>query len=154
MTRVFRRGELKHAILDALADIEPANGYTIMQALADAVGAGWRPSPGAIYPALLGLQDAGLIAGLDDGTGSTAYSLTEHGRDLRAEVAGNLVAVAARAREVAATPTLGSLVDEFAAGVAGRAVRLDPPAVDVVRRILATATAELATITDKETNDG
>ena len=69
MSRLFGRGELQAALLDAIGALGPSHGYAIMQTLAERVGNGWRPSPGAIYPALLGLEDAGLIEGRD-GDGS------------------------------------------------------------------------------------
>ena len=57
MSRLFARGELKLALLHVAAELGPANGYAIMQGLGDRVGGSWQPSPGAIYPALLALED-------------------------------------------------------------------------------------------------
>jgi DNA-binding PadR family transcriptional regulator len=42
-------------------------------------GGAWRPSPGAVYPALSQLTDEGLIAG-DESAGKRTFSLTEAGR--------------------------------------------------------------------------
>lgn len=52
MSRIFRRGQLRTALLQVLVDGGAANGYTIMQRLQDHVGAGWGASPGAIHPAV------------------------------------------------------------------------------------------------------
>ncbi len=153
MTRVFGRGELKTAILDAIGDLEPANGYSVMQALADAVGGPWRPSPGAIYPALLGLEDAGLLEGTDDGAGARAYRLTAAGRVAREQARGTLAAVARRAKTVVPSSTLGALVDAFAAGTPGRARRLDSAAADRVQAALDTTRTTITEILE-ENNDG
>ena len=61
MSRVFRRGELKQAIIVVLADLGDAHGYAIMSELESRVGGGWKPSPGAIYPALLALVETGYL---------------------------------------------------------------------------------------------
>jgi DNA-binding PadR family transcriptional regulator len=42
-------------------------------------GGAWRPSPGAVYPALAQLADEGLIVGEESG-GRRSFSLTEAGR--------------------------------------------------------------------------
>ena len=154
MTRVFRRGELRAAILNALAHIEPANGYAIMQELADAIGGAWKPSPGAIYPAILGLEDAGLIIGSDDGSGTKTYRLSEAGRLEATEDDDVLEAVADRARTAEPTHTVGSLLDAFAAGAHHRGRRLAAPAARKVERLLETTAGRLAKILEKETDDG
>ncbi len=150
MTRLFQRGELRHAVLTALAEIEPANGYTIMQALAEAIEGPWRPSPGAIYPAILGLEDAGLVTGADDGTGSRVYRLTDAGHRVLVEVSGTLAAVADRARRATPRPTVGSLLDAFGAGVPGRARRVDEATAESIVHVLDAATAEIDRILNRE----
>ena len=58
---------------------QPLNGYQIMQTLADRTDGAWKPSPGAVYPALSQLEDEGLIeAFLSDG--QKAFRLTDTGR--------------------------------------------------------------------------
>ena len=53
MGRISRRGELKQAILVVLESVDTAHGYAIMGGVKNRVGGGWKPSPGAICPALL-----------------------------------------------------------------------------------------------------
>jgi DNA-binding PadR family transcriptional regulator len=154
VTRVFKRGELRAAILTALLRIEPANGYAIMQELADAIGGAWRPSPGAVYPAILGLEDAGLVVGTDDGAGTTTYRLSEAGRREAAEDDDVLSTVADRARLAEPVHTVGSLLDAFAASADQRGRRLDAAAARKVERALEAATNRLAKILEKETDDG
>ena len=78
MSRIFRRGELKEAVVVVLGSLGEAHGYAIIAELKDRVGGGWKPSPGAIYPALLELVEMGHVRTADrDGT--RIYSLTEAG---------------------------------------------------------------------------
>ncbi|MDP1820610.1 MAG: PadR family transcriptional regulator [Acidimicrobiales bacterium] len=154
MTRLFGRGELKAAILDALGTIEPANGYAVMQTLADTVGGAWQPSPGAIYPALLALEDDALITSTDDGGGSRTYSLTSSGRTARERVTGTLATVAARAQTAPARVSLGQMLDQFAAEVPGRSRALEPARAAEVRDLLDRSRATLIKLIDKENDDG
>ena len=122
MSRVFKRGELQLALLDVLSRLGTANGYAIMQAVAGHVR-GWRPTPGAIYPALLGLEDAGLIRG-NDGTGGRVYELTASGSAALGDAGGTLERVAARMKAEPQRPTAGAVLDEFVGSLAGRLRRL------------------------------
>lgn len=153
MTRLFARGELKVAILDALGEIEPANGYAIMQALATAIGGTWRPSPGAVYPAILGLQDAGLVDATSD-DGAVTYRLTDAGRKARREAEGTLAGVADRARAHPPAVTVASLVDAFAATTPHRAVTPSPLGTKAIERLLDATQLKLTRILDKENHDG
>lgn len=74
---------LEYALL-GLLDRRPGSGYDVARLFASTPMAHFSSSPGAIYPALLRLERAGLIAGrLDNPTGTRArrvYTLTESGR--------------------------------------------------------------------------
>jgi DNA-binding PadR family transcriptional regulator len=72
------RGDVRAAILALLRE-GPRNGYQIMSEIEERSGGAWRPSPGAVYPALAQLADEGLIEGEESG-GRRTYSLTEAGR--------------------------------------------------------------------------
>lgn len=148
MTRVFARGELRQAILEVLAATGPTNGYTIMQRLSEAVGAGWRASPGAIYPALLALEDGGHVVGRDE-DGSRLFALTDRGRSATAAAPGVLDLLPGRAAAVADDRTLGDLLDEFAGGHPRRASRVDPEREHHVLSVLAAAGREIATTIDR-----
>jgi len=69
---------VRAAILALLRE-GPRNGYQIMSEIEERTGGAWRPSPGAVYPALSQLADEGLIAG-EESDGRRTYSLTEAGR--------------------------------------------------------------------------
>lgn len=79
-----RRGDVRQAVLALLAD-EPLNGYQMIQKLAEHTEGGWKPSPGAIYPALAQLEDEGLIEQFDN-QGTKAYRLTEAGQSAAGEI--------------------------------------------------------------------
>ncbi len=77
------RGDVRAAILALLRD-GPRNGYQIMSEIAERSGGAWRPSPGAVYPALSQLADEGLIVGEESG-GRRTFRLTEAGQQYVAE---------------------------------------------------------------------
>src|SRR3954451_219248 len=73
-----RRGDVRAAILLLLAE-EPRNGYAIMQEIERRTDGVWRPSPGAVYPALSQLEDEGLVRATEH-DGRRSYELTDEGR--------------------------------------------------------------------------
>ena len=75
----MRRGQIRTALLAILAE-EPGHGYEVMQRLEERSGGAWRPSPGAVYPALSALADEGLIIAEESG-GKRTFSLTDAGRE-------------------------------------------------------------------------
>jgi DNA-binding PadR family transcriptional regulator len=150
VSRLFGRGELKLALLHVAAELGPTNGYSIMHALADRVGGSWQPSPGAIYPALLALEDAGLLAGRDE-DGGRRYEVTPAGRTAVADQPGVLTDVAGRARRAPAPQvTLGAVLDGLMASVPGRARPLPPDRVARVESLFQPLLAELRDLTAEE----
>ncbi|MFC5748743.1 PadR family transcriptional regulator [Actinomadura rugatobispora] len=83
-----RKGNVRAAVLALLAE-EPRNGYQIIQEINERSGGGWKPSPGAVYPALQQLADEGLIRSEEDG-GRKTFQLTDEGRAHVAEHADEL----------------------------------------------------------------
>lgn len=78
-----RRGDVRAGILALLAE-QPRNGYQLMQELEARSRGMWRPSPGAVYPALQQLEDEGLVRAEEAGSGRL-YHLTDDGRKYVAE---------------------------------------------------------------------
>jgi DNA-binding PadR family transcriptional regulator len=150
MTRLFGRGELKVALLQVVDEIGPANGYAIMHELAARVGGTWRPSPGAIYPALLALEDEALLAGTDD-DGNRRYELTPAGRARTADADDVLSVAADRAGGHTPNVTLGTVLDRLVADVSNRERQLDAAQVRRVEQLLTPLLRELAQLT-KETS--
>jgi DNA-binding PadR family transcriptional regulator len=78
-----RRGDVRAAILDLLAEGQPWNGYQIIQEIGARTQGMWRPSAGSVYPALQQLEDEGLIQAQRDEAGEDRrrnYTLTEEGQ--------------------------------------------------------------------------
>jgi DNA-binding PadR family transcriptional regulator len=73
------RGDVRAAIL-ALLKEGPRTGYQIMSEIKERSGGAWRPSPGAVYPALSQLADEGLIEGEESG-GRRTFRLTSAGAE-------------------------------------------------------------------------
>ncbi len=155
MGRVFKRGELKQVILVVLDSIGEGHGYAIMGELKSRVGGGWKPSPGAIYPALLALVEQGLVATVDR-DGSRVYSLTAAGETEARTVAmtGRWASLSARAEQEAARVTLGSLLDEFAAPSGSRRRLPGAEARQEIESVLERAADEIESILNKGESDG
>jgi DNA-binding PadR family transcriptional regulator len=77
------RGDVRAAILALLQD-GPRNGYQIMSEIEERSEGAWRPSPGAVYPALSQLADEGLVMAEESG-GKRVFSLTDAGRQYVAD---------------------------------------------------------------------
>ena len=75
-----RRGDVRAAILDLLAEGQPWNGYQIIQEIGARTQGVWRPSAGSVYPALQQLEDEGLIQTEAGEDRRRMYTLTEEGR--------------------------------------------------------------------------
>ncbi len=69
---------MRRLLLDALAET-PLHGYELIRHLSESVGAGYRPSAGAIYPRLAKLAQEGLVTRHRVGR-TFVYTLTDAGR--------------------------------------------------------------------------
>ncbi|GAA0976867.1 hypothetical protein GCM10009555_037130 [Acrocarpospora macrocephala] len=104
--RKAKRGDVRAAILALLAE-EPRNGYQIIQEIAERSQGGWKPSPGAVYPALQQLTDEGLVRA-QEVDGRKTFQLTEAGQ---AYIADHPQEVRAPWEEM--TPDIGDDVHEL-----------------------------------------
>ncbi|MDX6639466.1 MAG: hypothetical protein QOF12_477 [Solirubrobacteraceae bacterium] len=73
-----QRGDVRAAILALLSE-EARNGYQIIQEITERTQGMWRPSPGAVYPALAQLEDEGLVRA-QEVEGKRLFGLTDEGR--------------------------------------------------------------------------
>lgn len=73
------RGDIRTAALTLLAEADQLNGNQVVQRIADRSQGAWRPSPGAVYPALNQLEKDALIEQIEGG-GRRSFRLTEAGR--------------------------------------------------------------------------
>jgi DNA-binding PadR family transcriptional regulator len=87
-----RRGDVRAAILDLLAEGQPWNGYQIIQEIGARTQGVWRPSAGSVYPALQQLEDEALIQAEAGEDRRRMYTLTEEGRAYVEEHADELKA--------------------------------------------------------------
>ena len=87
-----RRGDVRAAILDLLAEGQPWNGYQIIQEIGARTQGVWRPSAGSVYPALQQLEDEALIQTEAGEDRRRMYTLTEEGRAYVEEHADELKA--------------------------------------------------------------
>jgi DNA-binding PadR family transcriptional regulator len=78
-----RRGAVAVAVL-ALLDERPMHGYELIAELDERTGGRWRPSPGAIYPALGRMEAAGLVTA-EDTESKRVFTITDAGRRHLAE---------------------------------------------------------------------
>jgi DNA-binding PadR family transcriptional regulator len=85
-----RRGDVRAAILDLLAEGQPWNGYQIIQEIGARTQGLWRPSAGSVYPALQQLEDEALIEPQAGEDRRRMYTLTEEGRAFVEEHADEL----------------------------------------------------------------
>ncbi|MFQ6012554.1 MAG: PadR family transcriptional regulator [Thermoplasmata archaeon] len=75
------RGLLKPVILHLLRE-RPMHGFEIMEEVAARTGGMWRPGPGAVYPALLALEEKGYVTVGEEGVRSKKpYTITAQGRE-------------------------------------------------------------------------
>ena len=82
--RRARRGDVRAAALALLTE-RPMHGYEMIQELEERTDGVWRPSPGAIYPALQLLEDQGFVTA-DAEAGKRLFSLTDSGREEAAKL--------------------------------------------------------------------
>ncbi|MGH3220798.1 MAG: PadR family transcriptional regulator [Streptosporangiaceae bacterium] len=85
-----RRGDVRAAVLDLLAEGQPWNGYQIIQEIAARTDGVWRPSAGSVYPALQQLEDEALIQAQAGEDRRRMFMLTEEGRAYVTEHADEL----------------------------------------------------------------
>jgi DNA-binding PadR family transcriptional regulator len=155
MSRVFRRGELKQAVLVVLADLGDAHGYAIMGELESRVGGGWKPSPGAIYPALLALVETGHLRMFDE-DGQRMYALTETGRRAveDSDWRRHWPSLSARAEEAEDRVAIGSMLEDFASNSPFRRRLAGPSQQGKIAEILTRAHAQIEETMEKGDDNG
>jgi DNA-binding PadR family transcriptional regulator len=76
------RGFLNFWIISIL-NKSPMSGYQIMQSIKECTNNVWKPTPGAMYPALSKLKEMGWIEGKKKGKREQIiYSLTQKGKEI------------------------------------------------------------------------
>jgi DNA-binding PadR family transcriptional regulator len=155
MGRVFRRGELKEAIVVVLARVGELHGYGIMTELKERVGGGWKPSPGAIYPALIALENSGFVRVLDrDGT--KIYTLSDAGRRaaLRSSAWTSWASLTERAEQGEERVAVGPLLDQFSAESPHRRRLVGAGAREAINEVLNRASDQIEQLLMEGDDDG
>jgi DNA-binding PadR family transcriptional regulator len=155
MGRVFQRGELKQAVLVVLADLGEAHGYAIMGELESRVGGGWKPSPGAIYPAILALVETGHLRVFDQ-DGQRIYALTGTGRRAveGSDWRRRWPSLSARAEEAEDRVAVGTMLEAFASNSPFRRRLAGPSQREEIAEILAQAQAQIEATMGKGDDNG
>jgi DNA-binding PadR family transcriptional regulator len=139
----FMPGELPLVLLDLISD-RAQGGYELLGELGRRFGpAGYRPSPGSVYPALSALRAEQLIE-QEFGGGKAVYRVTTKGRRMLADQSSMFARI--EARTVAAhqpdaswQPVLDRLVDR----ISKLSGRVDGAAVERILDNAARAVADL-----------
>jgi DNA-binding PadR family transcriptional regulator len=94
MGRMFGHGDLRLVLL-ALIEKEARHGYELIRLIEEMSGGAYTPSPGAIYPTLTLLEEAGHAEVANTGSNRKQYKITDEGRaylDENRDLAESLVA--------------------------------------------------------------
>lgn len=130
-TQVFAPGELPLVLL-ALCEERPLKPYEMIADLERLFGSGYRPSPGAVYPALQALLDERLVTARKAGR-AKHYECTSAGRRLLEDRRGTLAQIEERTgARVRAEFDLRPLLDRFVERVMQTSGRKDRDAVERV----------------------
>ncbi len=76
--RPFQKGDLKYVIMGLIAQ-KPRHGYEVIRSLEERSHGFYAPSPGAVYPTLQFLEEAGYVSASEQ-EGKRIYAITEEGR--------------------------------------------------------------------------
>jgi DNA-binding PadR family transcriptional regulator len=146
---------LKEVLVMVIASLGEAHGYAIMTALKERIGGGWKPSPGAIYPALLALVEMDYVQ-TDERDGMRVYSLTEAGRRAAqsSSSASRWASLSARSESDEGRITIGLLLDRLAAESPLRRRLAGPEQRRRIEGILARASGEIEQVLKKGEADG
>lgn len=108
--RLFDQAELQ-ALLLALISQGPRHGYELIREIEALSGGDYAPSPGVVYPALIYMEETGLIAPVAGDTARKAFDVTDEGRAkarsdeaLAAQLKERLTALAAQRDRVDPAP--------------------------------------------------
>lgn len=128
MARLLRYGELPLVVLSCLSS-GPRSAYQLMLDVEECFGGRYKPSTGALYPAVSGLEVAGLLAA--DAEASGTFVLTSAGWQLLAEKADTLAVIEARTgARVQPQDQVSRRLQDFASTVRGFVDAIGLPAVD------------------------
>lgn len=77
--RLFDQGELQSLLLALIAETS-RHGYELIREIETLSGGDYAPSPGVVYPALIYMEETGLIAPVAGDTARKPFEVTAEGR--------------------------------------------------------------------------
>jgi DNA-binding PadR family transcriptional regulator len=108
--RLFDQAELQTLLLALIAQ-GPRHGYELIREIEALSGGDYAPSPGVVYPALIYMEETGLIVAVAGDTARKAFEVTDEGRakvqsdeTLVAQLKQRLTALAAQRDRVDPAP--------------------------------------------------
>jgi DNA-binding PadR family transcriptional regulator len=140
----FMPGELPLVLLELISR-RPQGGYELLGELERRFGpAGYRPSPGSVYPALSALRAEHLIVQESGGGVKASYRVTAQGRHMLTDQSAVFVRIEARTgashqSDASWQPVLDRLVDR----ISKLSGRVDGAAVERILDNAAKAVADL-----------
>ncbi|CAM2153127.1 PadR family transcriptional regulator, regulatory protein PadR [Pararobbsia alpina] len=148
--RMFGHGDLRLLLL-ALIEKEARHGYELIRVIEEMSGGAYTPSPGAIYPTLTLLEEAGYAEAVIEGGNRKQYRITDEGRqylDQNREAADSLVErmdLAGRmANKMSLPASLRGAFRQLKGAVLTHPRNWDPAETARVIEILERAAAEIA----------
>jgi DNA-binding PadR family transcriptional regulator len=148
--RMFGHGDLRLLLL-ALIEKEARHGYELIRVIEEMSGGAYTPSPGAIYPTLTLLEEAGYAEAVTEGGNRKQYRITDEGRqylDQNREAADSLVErmdLAGRmANKMSLPASLRGAFRQLKGAVLTHPRNWDPAETARVIEILERAAAEIA----------
>ncbi len=156
--RMFEQGDLKYVILKLLSE-KPRHGYEIIKAMEEKMGGAYSPSPGAVYPTLQFLEDAGYARTTVDEGGRKIYEITAEGKTYLEQNKSSVDEVFDRIAQFAGSFFGGPMVEvhhafkNIARATYSTATKThDPELLRKIREILNRATAEIEAVGKPTTN--
>jgi DNA-binding PadR family transcriptional regulator len=140
----FMPGELPLVLLDLLSD-RAQGGYELLGELERRFGsAGYRPSPGSVYPALSALRAEQLVEQESGGGGKASYRVTTQGRRMLADQSAVFARIEARTgAALRANASWQPVLDRFVDRISKLSGRVDGAAVERILDNAAKAVADL-----------
>lgn len=149
--RMLGHGDLRLLLVDLLRE-QPRHGYELIQLIGGIFHGQYRPSAGALYPALAQLQADGLVDAREDGA-RRLHALTRQGRAWAKANAEALAQARERTERSARSLVKAGLPAPVGGGMAAlkRALgchrgRWDPARGEAVAGILERAAADIAAL--------
>ncbi len=150
MGRMFGHGDLRLVLL-ALIEKEARHGYELIRLIEEMSGGAYTPSPGAIYPTLTLLEEAGHAEVANTGSNRKQYTITEDGRayleqnrDVADSLVGRMDLAGRMANKMRLPATLRTAFRQLKAAVLGHPHNWDADETARVITIIERAAAEIA----------